>query len=1126
MGSANEYHKEEVSQVKKQNNPSSRYYLSEPEVVAEIFDRGGLLKKYQDKHDASLEAKLMAIEKALTKNLDEKGKNAVAKLQSKEFKKFRSRVAELKKEQRSEEYKTYSDEYKAKASKELWTLQAKLNQVKEPVIGRDFTLTLEKSYSIAFALSSPEDKQIWINIFKESARQTLEMIVQEYMRSNNKGATKKEIKDALDKAVYALYIHFQNRDGDPHLHAHGVVYNLLKELDGDRLKGNNFPIMQGENFQKFCKKADLFLHSKMNEGLQKEFKNKYSFTPYKMEKSSKKPLEEKDGAYILDGWDIAFDEPSKKAIKNLSKLSQKVNEEVREKIQEAREDRDVNLAIVKQKFSDNPERLEIEIAEVKAKFENTKKYFETDWAKKRQIEVKPAKGTRAGSFEEISSTLNLQAGSHLDLGGLEKFTQEFDAIVDHFTQTKHNFTELDLELCGLKYGAPLSEVKSQISRILNRSKDKDGHRKYVLNDGNWFSRKNLLMAYEVVRASQDLASSRQEQAFTRLTFEQHQMLRQTFNSDQVEAIKLCLNDRQLNIIAGLPGVGKSTVLKQVVKEMHKQNPNIQFHKLATAGKIVDQLATDIDTGEASTLEAFYLGLKSQKIELNKNSVVIVDEAGMVEDKHFQALFQEAKRAGAKVILVGDDRQLSSVGRGDSFSEILAKNKSQTVRINEIVRQKNAKLKETVELLAGSGVSDDDYKKKAQDNSLVKEALKDLEDKNMVKTFTRSRDLYEDLAASYVNSPEALKDKLVIASSNNEVSKINNAIQDLLFKDKTGVPFISLEDSDLSFFVGDRVLMTKQVSQKIQEPDPENPGKAISKTKKVSNGKLATVLSVNPAKKTITLEFETDGIKKIEVIDVEKYADSLSLGYCATTHRSQGVSIDSVMIALSDNEILNSVKNLNVAISRGKHKCEVYMLGQHKDKIIESHRANTRLENLIQNTKQNFFEEEDLRKEMLEQERQAASSKELERLIAQAHSFGFEMAMGKINQRYQFNGKSLDVASTPEQFVASLQVCLGEEVAGKYISLLNQVEELNVKLFDQKSTPPEVELGTYPKDSLKLPSPAKDIALSNLIELYSKMDVVPGVKVQNLLKLKKELEKMMTKPIPQDIEKVIEKPLIR
>ena len=51
---------------------------------------------------------------------------------------------------------------------------------------------------------------------------------------------------------------------------------------------------------------------------------------------------------------------------------------------------------------------------------------------------------------------------------------------------------------------------------------------------------------------------------------------------------------------------------------------------------------------------------------DSKTVVIVDEAAMLDTAHMAMITAYAQEAGAKLILVGDDRQLASIERGGMF----------------------------------------------------------------------------------------------------------------------------------------------------------------------------------------------------------------------------------------------------------------------------------------------------------------------------------------------------------------------------------------------------------------------------------------------------------------------------
>jgi ATP-dependent exoDNAse (exonuclease V) alpha subunit len=52
--------------------------------------------------------------------------------------------------------------------------------------------------------------------------------------------------------------------------------------------------------------------------------------------------------------------------------------------------------------------------------------------------------------------------------------------------------------------------------------------------------------------------------------------------------------------------------------------------------------------------------------LDANTVLVVDEAGMLGSRKLARLLDHAQDAGAKVVLVGDDQQLAAIEAGGGF----------------------------------------------------------------------------------------------------------------------------------------------------------------------------------------------------------------------------------------------------------------------------------------------------------------------------------------------------------------------------------------------------------------------------------------------------------------------------
>ncbi len=79
---------------------------------------------------------------------------------------------------------------------------------------------------------------------------------------------------------------------------------------------------------------------------------------------------------------------------------------------------------------------------------------------------------------------------------------------------------------------------------------------------------------------------------------------------------------------------------------------------------------------------------------------IVDEASLLDARDTEQTIACAREAGARLVLVGDVKQLGSVGAGRAFAQ-LQDHKMETFVLDQIVRQTNEQTREAVEaMIAG------------------------------------------------------------------------------------------------------------------------------------------------------------------------------------------------------------------------------------------------------------------------------------------------------------------------------------------------------------------------------------------------------------------------------------------
>ena len=153
-------------------------------------------------------------------------------------------------------------------------------------------------------------------------------------------------------------------------------------------------------------------------------------------------------------------------------------------------------------------------------------------------------------------------------------------------------------------------------------------------------------------------------------------------------------------VNGMAGTGKTFMLR-VAREAF-QNAGFQVLGTTLAAKAAEGL--EVGSGIKSVHIHSLLKRIEQGIEtLDSKSVLVVDEAGMVGTVMMERLVSLTEQAGAKLVLVGDYRQLQAIDAGGPFQAICKR--LGAVHLNEITRQRDQWAREAVkEFAAGEADS--------------------------------------------------------------------------------------------------------------------------------------------------------------------------------------------------------------------------------------------------------------------------------------------------------------------------------------------------------------------------------------------------------------------------------------
>lgn len=152
---------------------------------------------------------------------------------------------------------------------------------------------------------------------------------------------------------------------------------------------------------------------------------------------------------------------------------------------------------------------------------------------------------------------------------------------------------------------------------------------------------------------------------------------------------------------GVAGSGKTTAMK-ILKEI-SVDQEFQIKGFAPSAEAAQTL--EKDSGIGSNTVASLLVTEETKNFNNKNKEIwIVDEAGLLCARDCEKLMEKSIYQNARVIFVGDTKQMSAVDAGNPF-KLMQEKGIATAYLHESKRQKTALLKESVDLIVAHKIKE-------------------------------------------------------------------------------------------------------------------------------------------------------------------------------------------------------------------------------------------------------------------------------------------------------------------------------------------------------------------------------------------------------------------------------------
>lgn len=375
-----------------------------------------------------------------------------------------------------------------------------------------------------------------------------------------------------------------------------------------------------------------------------------------------------------------------------------------------------------------------------------------------------------------------------------------------------------------------------------------------------------------------------------------------YTKEQSDSVKNTFKSN-IAIICGAAGTGKSTVAKAVVETYRE----FDIKCVALSGKAALRI------GETTGLQGKTMHSTLNSIESGNKyidaDVIIIDECSML-GLDFFVEFMECITPGTTVLVLGDIAQLSPIGSGNVFSDLVT---SKKINVNEITQVHRQALESNIIQFA-TDVRMQVPIEETINKDIVKDDFRLLFKNSDVGISRAVTKQFEELIYKYSINDVIIVTPYKVRGSVNTFT-INNRMQEKLI-DKGIVTsdnykWIYIDKSNNIKFkicINDRVINTKNNYNALDINMNKTP---------IMNGALGTVKKISKGK--IIVDFDYIG----EVELVGGMIDDLLLGYAISVHKSQGSQAKAVIYACpEDIGRLGCCEQIYTAVTRAQEICVV------------------------------------------------------------------------------------------------------------------------------------------------------------------------------------------------------------
>ncbi len=368
--------------------------------------------------------------------------------------------------------------------------------------------------------------------------------------------------------------------------------------------------------------------------------------------------------------------------------------------------------------------------------------------------------------------------------------------------------------------------------------------------------------------------------------------RPTLKADQREMVHRLLAERTgLSVVIGEAGTGKTYAIVAAAEGW--AGAGIELRAAAPTWRAANVMRAEglPATSVAALLAELGRAEQEGREGLGRGSVLLVDEAGMVDSANLARLVHHAEAAEAKLVLVGDPEQLSEIEAGGLFRELAER--AEPVHLDEVIRHEHE-----LDRVAAKRIREGEGR----------EAIGLYGSAGRVTVAPDAEGRREAMVGDWHGAFESGEDAVMIAKRNVEVERLNAMAREA--RRRAGrLGDREIEVGGARFAAGDRVI-TRVNDQRNQ----------------IYNRERWQVVEVDPAGRSVLLRGVDQGrtvrlgADYLARTNPHSDAPALQHAYAMTSYSAQGTTVDSAFV-MADPSM--DKQELYVAASRARGETRLY-----------------------------------------------------------------------------------------------------------------------------------------------------------------------------------------------------------